>query len=63
MLFLNYISPYYIPISYMDSLFGQTYQARLGALQNRAVKLIGGGNFRDSPNLIKIKYFKITRLI
>ena len=35
----------------------KTYQARLGALQNRSVKLIGGGNFRDSPNLFYSKLY------
>ena len=41
-----------------------TYQARLGALQNRAVKLIGGGNFRDSPNLFysKLNILKLPDL-
>ena len=42
----------------------KTYQARLGALQNRAVKLIGGGNFRDSPNLFysKLNILKLPDL-
>ena len=54
-LYYSLLHPYLL---YGLSIRGSTYKtylARLGALQNQAVKLIGDGNLRGSPNLFYSK--------
>ena len=63
-LYYSLLHPYLL---YGPFIWGSTYityLARLGALQNRAVKLIGDGNLRGSPNLIysKLNILKLPDL-
>ena len=63
-LYYSLLHPYLLYGLHIWGSTYRTYQARLGGLQNRAVKLIGGGNFRDSPNLFysKLNILKLPDL-